>query len=209
MLEIFLYGIGVMYSPGPVNIMGFNEGLKGKFFESMWFFGGVGAAMLILCIALGFLGEYIVKESALPYLATIGCAYIVYLAYKIYRSTSELDISADRQDIDASKTTLGFSNGLLIQLLNPKAMLALVPITTIMFPAPGVIGSQILWYAAAIGLLAMWAPGSYSYIGALINKRGPSRNFLKAFNYFMVLLLLGSAAILFYENVLQVFLQKI
>ena len=204
MLEIFLYGIGVMYSPGPVNIMGFNEGLKGKFFESMSFFAGVGAAMLLLCTALGFLGEYIVRKSALPYLATAGCAYIVYLSFKIYRSTSELDLSDGSDDASSTKTTLGFINGLLIQLLNPKAMLALVPITTIMFPATGVLGVEIVWYAVAIGLLAMWAPGSYSYVGALINKRGPSRSFLKVFNYFMVLLLLGSAVILFYEHVFLV-----
>lgn len=200
MLEIFLYSIGVMYSPGPVNILAFNEGLKGNFFNSMGFFSGVGSAMLILCIALGYLGETIIEESILPYLAMIGCCYITYLSYKIFKATKHLDINQGEQG--SNQASLSFSNGLLMQLLNPKAMLALIPVTTIMFPAANVTGASIIAYALAIGVLAMWAPGSYSFVGSLIHKRGLSTQFLKGFNYLMVILLLFSAFMILYENVI-------
>lgn len=203
MLEILLYGVGVMYSPGPVNIIGFNEGLKGRFQKSMPFFLGVGTAMFIWCITLGYLGQYIVPKSVLPFLAIIGCAYILYLSLKILRSARKLDlVKSDDEEREATKTTvLSFSNGLLIQLLNPKAMLALIPITTIMFPASNVFGEEIIWYAFLIGFLAMWAPGGYSYIGSLIYRRKPSVGFIVFFNYLMVIFLLGSAVIISYEYV--------
>ena len=46
-MEIFLYTLSVMYSPGPVNFMGLNSGLTGQFKKTIYFFMGVGCAMLM------------------------------------------------------------------------------------------------------------------------------------------------------------------
>lgn len=190
-----------MYSPGPVNLLGFNEGLKGNFSKSVGYFAGVGFAMLTLCMLLGYLGETVVQDSLLPYLAMVGCIYIVYLSHKIFKAVSEMDVAQLERE-KSQKNLLSFRDGLFMQWLNPKAWLALVPITTIMFPASNIAGLEILAYALAIGGLAMWAPGSYCYIGSLIHRRGVNAQFLKGFNYLMVAFLLVSAAIVFYEYVL-------
>lgn len=188
-----------MYSPGPVNLIGFNEGIKGNFRQSIRFFAGVGAAMLILCILLGYTGELLVPVAALPYIAMLGCAYILYLAFKIFRSMVNLELD------QGSSADLTFRDGFFIQMLNPKAMLALVPITTIQFPAAEITGVKILVFSTIIGVLAMWAPGSYSYIGEFAGKRLYAKKYMKILNISMSLLLALAAILMFYENVLKIF----
>ncbi len=52
MLQMILYGIGIMYTPGPINLIGLNLGLNKKFKQSIGYFFGVGFAMLILFLIL-------------------------------------------------------------------------------------------------------------------------------------------------------------
>ena len=54
-MDIFLYAFSVMYSPGPVNLMGLNAGLTGKLRRSTGFYIGVGSAMLLMFVQ--FSGE--------------------------------------------------------------------------------------------------------------------------------------------------------
>lgn len=56
MLEIVAYALGVMYTPGPVNLLGLNAGLNGQARTSLGFFVGVGAAMLTLFLIFGWVG---------------------------------------------------------------------------------------------------------------------------------------------------------
>jgi hypothetical protein len=51
-MEIFFYTLSVMYSPGPVNFMGLNAGLTGQFKKTIYFFIGVGCAMLSITYLL-------------------------------------------------------------------------------------------------------------------------------------------------------------
>lgn len=195
MLEVFAYGIGVMYSPGPVNMIGFNEGLNGKFKSSIRFFAGVGAAMLILCVLLGYVGQVLVSESYLPFISIIGCSYILYLAFKILTAPKSSNTKS------VNKVQLRFQDGFIVQVFNPKAMLALVPITTVQLPAAGVTGAAILPVALAIGILAMWAPGSYSYFGDIARHNAHIERYLWLINKITGWLLVIAAIAMFYGNV--------
>ena len=62
-----------MYSPGPVNLIGLNSGLNGRFRQSIQFFAGVGLAMAILFLLFGYTGQAISKTSHLPFIASPGC----------------------------------------------------------------------------------------------------------------------------------------
>ena len=195
MLEIFVYGIGVMYSPGPVNLIAFNEGIRGNFRTSIGFFAGVGIAMFVLCFALGYAGQFLVTDTSLPIIALIGCVFILYLAYKILRSSASIEEEA------GSTKRVQFTDGFFIQLFNPKAMLALVPITTIQFPAANITGVEIALFSAVIGLLAMWAPGSYSFFGSIVGKALLARKYLQLLNTLTGLLLIIAAVAMFYSTV--------
>ena len=49
-------------------------------------------------------------------LSTSGASFIIYMAYKIYRSTASLELS--------NKNLPAFMDGVLLQILNPKAWAA-------------------------------------------------------------------------------------
>ena len=48
MLTIITYAFGIMYTPGPVNLLSVHSGIHGKFSSNVGFFIGVSCAMFTL-----------------------------------------------------------------------------------------------------------------------------------------------------------------
>lgn len=164
-MEIFLYTLSVMYSPGPVNFMGLNAGLTGQFSWTLGFFTGVGCSMLMLFIVFGYAGAALIPHNYLHFFALIGALYTFYLAYKIMTVHTELDTG------QTNNKALTFWNGFWIQSLNPKAILVILPVTTIMYPAAHITGSLILIVSFFISVGAAGAPLFYSFAGSVIGKK--------------------------------------
>lgn len=196
-MEIFLYAFSVMYSPGPVNVMGLNAGLTGQFRRTVGFFIGVGCAMFALFLIFGYTGEALISRSVLPYLALIGGLYTLYLAFKVFTSKVVLPGKAD-PTLPAEKP-LTFWNGFLIQALNPKGMMVVLPITTVMFPAAHVTGTGIVLVSTLIALGGAGAPGVYSLLGAVLGKRITKESYFNFFNRLMGVALAVCAAFMLYD----------
>ena len=195
MLEIVAYALGVMYTPGPVNLLGLNAGLHRQARASLGFFLGVGLAMLMLFLAFGWLGAAWVKGDLLALVSALGCAYILYLAIRIARSS--IDLAATRE----APKTLGWRDGLIMQLCNPKGVIATLPVATIQFPAAGIDGGSLLLWSLGLALLASGAPGSYALVGALLGRRIEDPRLLTGFSLMMSALLVGVAVSIGYEHV--------
>ncbi|EOW1328005.1 LysE family translocator [Klebsiella aerogenes] len=195
-MEIFLYTLGVMYSPGPVNFMGMNAGLTGQFKRTFGFFIGVGCAMFTLFIILGYAGEAVISHKYLPYISLVGSIYTFYLAFKML--TSNIQINSDSQEPDTSKT-LTFWNGFLIQALNPKGMLVVLPVTTVMYPAAHITGSMIFLVSILISFGGAGAPGLYSFFGAAIGKKIKNDSWLNLINKTMGIMLAIVAVFMAYD----------
>lgn len=195
MLTILAYAFGIMYTPGPVNLLGIHNGINGKTRSHIGFYIGIGGAMFILFVALAFLGKTFVNPIFLPYMSLLGCAYILYIAWKIFQSSVNINISLQEDK------NLSIWDGVFMQLLNPKALLATLPIATIQFPAEGVQGFAIILWSLGLSILAFGAPFSYSLIGALIGKKLHNPIYFKLFNRFMSLLLVYVATSIGYEYV--------
>ncbi|MGY4026693.1 LysE family translocator [Aeromonas rivuli] len=195
MIEILAYAIGIMYTPGPVNLIGLNAGLGGRARASLGFFLGVGMAMCLLLLLFGWLGARLVGADTLIYVSLVGYLYITYLAIKIALDKGEVSGQA------SSARPLGMGNGFVIQLLNPKAMIATLPITSIQFPAAQIHGWSLLPWSLLLGLLAAGAPGSYSLLGDRVGRHIQDPRWFRYFNLIMAALLLYSAASLAYQHV--------
>lgn len=197
MLGIVAYALGVMYTPGPVNLLGLNVGINGQAKRSFGFCLGVGSAMLVYLLVLGWAGAAWIGDEALVAVSTLGCGYILYLAFKIARasSTLETDTNADAPRL------LSFRDGLVMQLLNPKAMVATLPIATLQFPAAGIQGMSLIIWALALALLAAGAPGSYVLVGRLVGQRIQNPRIVKYFNGIMAGLLSAVALSIGFEHV--------
>ncbi|TVU89695.1 LysE family translocator [Vreelandella titanicae] len=195
MLGIVAYALGAMYSPGPVNLLGLNIGINGQARQSVGFCLGVGTAMLAYLLVLGWAGAAWIDDEALIVVSALGCGYIVYLASKIARS------SVDISEPDNAPRLVSYRDGLVMQLLNPKAILATLPIATLQFPAAGIEGISLVGWALGLAMLAAGAPGSYIVIGSLVGQRIGNANIVKRFNWVMAGLLIAVALSIGYEHV--------
>ncbi|AUG08435.1 LysE family translocator [Pseudomonas sp. S09G 359] len=200
-MDIFLYAFSVMYSPGPVNLMGLNAGLTGKLRRSSGFYLGVGCAMLLMFVLFGYTGEAIISQAALPYISLVGGVYTLYLAYQVFTARTEVEESAG-----GPSKTLTFWNGLVIQLLNPKGIVAVLPITSVMLPAAHITGASIFVVSALLGLGAVGAPWVYAVLGAMLGRRINGAAAFTWFNRGMGLALAGCAYFMFHAFYLHLVL---
>ena len=186
-MEIFLYTLSVMYSPGPVNFMGLNAGVTGQLRKSLLFFIGVGAAMLLLFVIFGYVGEAVIPHQYLHFIALVGAIYTFYLAFKMLTS----NITTEAQNGDA-QSSLTFWNGFWIQLLNPKGILVILPVTTVMYPAAHITGYMIGIVSMLISIAAAGAPFVYSIAGVIIGHKIKNPSLFNTLNRIMGIALIVS-----------------
>jgi len=195
MLGIVLFCFGVMYTPGPVNILSLNCGMQRKTSRHVPFCLGVGTALAFYFALVGYVGTAIVGSGVLPLIAGLGSCFILYLGWKVV--TSDVDLARSEKSVGA----LDYKDGLLMQLLNPKAFMVVLPVATIQFPAAGIEGPAVVGWALALGALAVGAPLSYAAIGALLSKRVKRYRYFKYLNYVMGAMLFLVAGDMAYEQV--------
>lgn len=194
MLEIILFSFGIMYTPGPVNILSLNQGVNKKFKSMVGFYAGIGVAMLVLFIVIGYTGERIVKKEYLIYISCVGAAYILYLAYKVFKSSIDFNNQANTR-------TLTFKEGLIMQLFNPKAPLAVLPLATISFPAKGITGVGIALMSLLLATMAGMAPCTYGFLGERFSQFIMNKSVIKVFNRLMAVLLVYVALSILWDHV--------
>lgn len=106
------------FTPGPNNIMSMSNASRYGFKKSISFNVGIFFGFFIitaLCSTFS-LTLYSLIPSIKPAMTFIGAAYILWLAWKTYRSKPH---SADEND----KPTNTFLAGFLLQFVNPKVIL--------------------------------------------------------------------------------------
>lgn len=195
MLGILLYAVGVMYTPGPVNILSLNSGIHRYFTTHLPFCLGVASALWFWFMLIGYTGSAVVDDALLPFIAVLGVCFIIYLASKILRT----DTNADADDTPT--TALGFRDGLLMQLLNPKSMLVVLPVTTVQFPAAHIDGIQIAFWSMGLGALGFGAPFAYAAFGSMVARRFGKGDYLKYLNRIMGAMLIAVAADMAYHHI--------
>lgn len=194
MVEMFLYGVAIMYSPGPINLIGLNLGIQGKLKQSITYFIGVGFAMFILFNLYGFTGQSIIKTEHILYVSLIGSMYIAYLAYKVFKSTSTVEK-------DTNDSSFKFKQGLTMHILNPKASLATLPIATIYFPTLEITGFQIVYISLILSIIAGGAPTLYSIVGNYFKWLIDTDKKIQIVNRVMAVILLYIAVMIFIDHV--------
>lgn len=195
MLEILLFAIGVMYTPGPVNLLSLNSGVQKRFHAHIPFCFGVASALGFWFILVGYTGSVIVNDTLLPIIAGAGVCFILYLAYKTI--SNNVDDEAKNQPV----AILAYKDGLLMQLLNPKSMLVVFPVTAVQFPAAGIDGVWIAVWSFGLGSLGFGAPLAYAAFGACVSRHIRSNAYLKAMNILMGMMLIAVAADMGYSHV--------
>ncbi|BFM49972.1 LysE family transporter [Marinomonas sp. THO17] len=184
MLEILVFAFTIMYTPGPVNFIALFAGVNNQGWQAFRFCLGVGLAMFFLFLTLGYLGSELVTPTIQKIIAVSGGLYIAYLALKILYASRHFNLEAQ----DANR--LNFKMGFVLQACNPKALVVIVPITTVLFPQANITGNAILIWSMILASMACGASSLYLLIGSKMKSVATAPKRMNWINRLMALLLL-------------------
>ncbi len=150
------------YTPGPNNISSASMGILFGYRNSLNYLAGITAGFFLIMLLCGWIAATLLQvfPAIEKYLRVIGSLYILWLAYHTFRAS--YSFREDQQNI------LGFSNGFLLQLLNPKALVYGLTLYSTFFG--GKISSPItlLFSAVAFAGVAFSAISTWTFFGAAI-----------------------------------------
>ncbi len=186
----FSFVLITTFTPGPNTIMSMSNATRYGFRKSLPFnFGVFTGFIIIMALSSIFsISLYRIIPSIKPIMTIIGAAYILYLAWKIYKS------KADTGN-EYKKATNTFISGLLLQFVNIKVILfCITTISNFIIPYYESIFIIIL-FCIAIPFVALISTLCWSLFGSVFQKFISKNN--KIINTIMALLLVYSAISLF------------
>lgn len=189
-LAFALFAFVSSITPGPNNTMMLASGVNFGFSRSLRHMSGItiGFCLMILLMGLG-LGSVFER---FPVLYTVmryaGGAYMLYLAWKIFRSQPAADTVLPGT---AQPAPMGFAAAAAFQWVNPKAwVMALGAITTYL-PAQHSTW-QLLALIGVMGVINMPSTGSWALFGSSMRRHLQRPAFLRIFNTLAALALVAS-----------------
>lgn len=158
MLAILLVG----YTPGPANLFALHCSMKCGLRKTMTMWLGLLAGFSIAVVIAALVTHYVgaMMGSYVGYLKYIGCAYILYLSWQIYRSSGK---------VGESHKACNFISGMIVQLTNAKIILFdLMAYTTFVLPYSSSL-VDLLLVVALLELAGLGANLLYVFAGAKLH----------------------------------------
>ena len=177
------------YTPGPNNIMSMSNasiyGFKKSFPFNLGIFFGFSVVM-ILC-TLFSAGLYAVIPAIKPYMLTIGAIYILHLAWKTFKSSSEIESKKANSN--------SFFAGMILQFINPKVIIyGITAMSSYILPhynTPAIL----VGFALLLAFVGFTGTVCWAIFGALFQKLFTKHT--KAINTIMALMLVYCTISLF------------
>jgi len=153
------------FTPGPNNLsstsMSINFGIK----KTMNYIFGIVTGFFLLMLLCGFFSNLLFAAipSVEPIMRWIGAAYILYLAYGTFRASFSFKEKSDQY-------LWGFYKGILLQFLNPKAIIYGLTLYSV-FLNP-LIGNPfyIILFSLGFALVGLCAVLTWALFGTIINQ---------------------------------------
>jgi len=166
-LSLFLsYAFVVSFTPGPNNIMSLYNASQKGFKKNLAFCLGVSSGFFILMSLCSFFNFWL--QSSLPtiqpYMKFVGASYMLYLAYKIFKSKPPTE-NGDHQD-----SIINFQTGFMMQFVNPKAILFGITIVSTFIMPYFTAWYILLIFACFLALVALMSTSSWALFGSMFTK---------------------------------------
>lgn len=190
LVALVAFALVSSFTPGPNNMMlmasGANFGLRRTVPHA---FGvGIGFTLMIVLVGVGLMGLFDLFPVLNLVLKVVSVVYLLWLAWKVANA------AAPDTDGNSRGRPMSFFQAMLFQWVNPKAWS--MALSAIALYAPDRNFAAVLLVAVIFGLInlpsvSLWAVMGVSLRGSLSS---PAR--LRAFNWTMAALLVGSLALL-------------
>ncbi len=177
-------------TPGPNNMMlmasGANFGLRRTVPHALGV--GIGFTLMIVLVGVGLMGLFDLFPALNLVLKVVSVAYLLWLAWKIANAAAP-----DTEGGTRSKP-MTFVQAMLFQWVNPKAWS--MALTAIALYAPDRNLGAVLLVAVIFGLINLPSTSLWAVMGQVLRGWLSSPARLRAFNWTMATLLVGSLALL-------------
>jgi cysteine/O-acetylserine efflux protein len=189
--QFLIYIFVTAYTPGPNNIMSLGNAIRFGYRKMFPFTLGILAGFSIImqfCTLLSAVLYAFISQARLI-LQIIGAGYMLYLAWKTWKSSSEIEL----------KETQGasFASGFALQFVNPKIYIyGITAMSTFVFPH---FDSIFVWVGFALFLAFIGFTGTVAWaiFGSVFCKL--LSKYAKIINPVLALLLVYCAVSLFFE----------
>ncbi|MBN1334147.1 MAG: LysE family transporter [Synergistales bacterium] len=187
-VPLFTFVMITTYTPGPNNISSASMGLLFGYAKSLPYLAGIASGFVMIMFLCGSLSGFVntIIPSLSIWLRWVGCAYILWLAF----STLQAGYSFSGEHLSGR---LGFSRGMMLQILNPKVIIyGLTLYTTFLSP----IVTEPFWMSLSAFLLAFnaWLSVSlWALFGSALKKYVYQPQIRRTINLILCLLLVYTA----------------
>lgn len=187
-IGLFLsYVFIVTFTPGPNNIMSLYNASQKGFRRNLEFTLGVSSGFFIVMVLCSFFNYWInnLMPTVQPMLSLLGATYMLYLAYKIFKS------KAPEEEDSSVNQIINYKTGIMMQFVNPKAILYGITVVS-SFIMPYFSSWYILiGFSVFLAFMSFLSTSLWALSGSLFTEILKKYN--KPFNILMSLLLVYTA----------------
>ena len=185
--SLALFTIASSATPGPNNILVMTSGVNFGVKRSLPVFCGicVGFSLMLLLVGFGFGQAFDLFPQLHTVIKVVGVVYLLYLAWVIAASNSQLSNNTQAQP-------LTFLNGALFQWVNAKAWSVATGAIAAFTVSDGANLIQVVTVAITFLVLSFPSVGIWLVFGSWLKKFLKSHTNQKVFNYAMAGLLVVS-----------------
>lgn len=153
MIETFLVVFPLMLSPGPANLVSFALTARYGFSQILFFLLGISLVYMLVAIVLGVITDQVTEHSSgiAEAIKLLGGIFILYLGIQLIRRNSRI----------TSIKAPNFSNGILLQLLNPKYPPVVLSVFALNKNQHVLLTASIISIVGVMGLVMYAAAGSF------------------------------------------------
>lgn len=188
-LNFLSYALATAFTPGPNNIMSMSNAARVGV-KKFWPFNfGIWTgcfALMVLCTVFCSTLSTLVPKIELP-MKIIGAAYLLWLAWKIFRSSGE---------IEEKQFKTGYFSGVALQFMNPKLYLyGIFSVQIYILPAYQGNWPMLIAFAFLLSVISFISTVSWALFGSVFKLL--FSKYARVTNTIMALLLVYCAVALF------------
>lgn len=183
LIEIAAFAFATCATPGPVNILASLSGAQNGLNKNLPFVLGATSGLSIVIIIAGLgIGQLLQTHKTLSNIfIVIGSVYMLYLAFNVSKADVKLD------DPKKKIKTPSFYQGMMLQIINPKAWLVSMSGLAIYLAAEQYL-MNLLLYVLIFFIVCFFAVFFWVYLGDLVAKK-VNESYLSALNKSMAMVL--------------------
>lgn len=192
MMALVLFSVVMSFTPGPNNLMVTSSGLTHGVRRTLpLIFGVMGGFCVLMLVSAAGVGALLLADPRAAFvLRLLGAGYMLWMAWKLWRSRPAVDVEA--------RPPLRAWHGATLQLVNPKAwMMAVAAVSIYAAPAPN-FGLALLIITAVIEAFSLAAMLTWAGFGAGLRAALGAPGRIRRVNQAMAMLAALTAALIFF-----------